>query len=91
MSNLSLVTLGGMLTLGGTIYGDSVSPRQLGLAAFLVICAGVLATKGAIDIVRRRGTARAHSRLSKAFPALVAGSYGGGIGAFLFVLLSSAW
>ncbi|SOB86702.1 hypothetical protein SAMN06297144_1810 [Sphingomonas guangdongensis] len=89
MVSVSFATLGGVLTLGETVFGARLAPWQMGVAALPVALSGLLALQGKTDIMQLfqgleppLNTARVGLRL---VPAL----YGLGVGVFLAFLALS--
>ena len=91
MVSLSMATLGGVQTLGGTVFGARISPLQLGMAALPVAISGMLALQGQTDIMQLCQGVKPPLNSSKVALRLVPAFYGIGVGVFLaFVLLSFA-
>lgn len=89
MVSVSLATLGGILTLAGTVFGARIEPWEMGVAALPVAASGLLALQAKTDIMQLcqglkppRNTARLALRL---VPSL----YGLGLGIFLAMLFLS--
>lgn len=89
MVSVSVATLGGILTLGQAVFGDQISPVQMGMAALPVAISGMLALQGQTDIVQLSHGVKPPMNSSKAALRLVPAFYGAGIGVFLAFLLLS--
>ncbi|MBB5744480.1 hypothetical protein [Brevundimonas variabilis] len=89
MVSLSVATLGGILTLAGTVFGARISPLQMGMAALPVAISGLLALQGQTDIVQLCQGVKPRLNSSRAALRLVPSLYGLGIGIFLAFLLVS--
>jgi hypothetical protein len=89
MASMSVATLGGILTLGGTVFGSRIAPWQMGLAALLVAISGLLALQGKTDVMQLCQGVKPPLNSSRVALRLVPALYGAGIGVFLvFVMLS---
>lgn len=89
MVSVSVATLGGILTLGETVFGERISPLQMGMAALPVAISGILALQGQTDITQVCQGLKPPLDSSKAALRLVPALYGAGIGLFLAFLLLS--
>jgi hypothetical protein len=89
MVSLSVATLGGILTLGGTVFGARLAPWQMLLSAMPVALSGLLALQGKTDIVQLRESLKPLRNTSKLGLKLVPSLYGAGLGLFLGCLLLS--
>jgi hypothetical protein len=90
MTTLSVVTLGGVLTLSGSLFAGDIDRAQLLFSMGLIAAAGVIAFAGQIEMVdwTYRGTPR--PRITARWGrGLVAATYGGGVGAFLSIIDSA--
>ena len=89
MVSLSVATLGGILTLGETVFGARIGSWQMGMAALAVALSGMVALQAQTDITQiGQGVKPPHdtSRWAlRAVPAL----FGVGLGVFLAFLLLS--
>jgi len=84
MTSLSVLTLGGMLTLSGSIFAEMVSSRNLLVAMGLIAAAGVTAFTAQIEMVEWAHRDTAKPRWSARWGrGIVPMLYGGGVGAFL--------
>ena len=84
VTSLSIVTLGGILTLSGSIFENSLDTRRLLMAMTLVAASGVIAFAAQVEMVdwANRGTGKPRL-LARWGRGLVALTYGAGVGAFL--------
>lgn len=89
MVSLSVATLGGILTLGGTVFGARLAPWEMAAAALPVAIAGLLALQGKTDIVQLREGLKPMRNTSRLGLRLVPSFYGAGLGIFLGCLLLS--
>lgn len=89
MVSLSVGTLGGILTLGETVFGARIAPLQMGMAALAVAVSGMLALQGQTDIMQLCQGVKPPLNSSKAALRLVPAFYGMGVGIFLAFLLLS--
>lgn len=89
MVSLSIGTLGGILTLGGTVFGQRIAPWQMGLSALLVALSGLLALQGKTDIIQVCQGMKLLRNSSRVALRLVPQLYGLGIGVFLGFLTIS--
>lgn len=89
MLSISFATLGGVLTLGETVFGTRLAPWQMGLAALPVAISGILALQGKTDIVQVSQGLKPPVDISRASLRLVPSFYGMGVGLFLAFLLIS--
>ncbi len=87
MVSLSVATLGGILTLSGTVFGAQVSPVQMAMAALPVAASGLLALQGQTDVVQVSQGLKPPLNTSRLALRLVPSLYGLGIGIFLAFLL----
>jgi hypothetical protein len=89
MVSVSVATLGGILTLAGTVFGSQLSPLQMGMAALPVAISGMLALQGQTDVVQVSQGLKPPLDSTRAALRLVPSFYGLGIGIFLCFLLPS--
>lgn len=89
MVSLSVATLGGILTLGETVFGGRIGPFQIVIAALPVAISGMLALQGQTDITQVSQGVKPPLDSSKAALRLVPAFYGMGVGVFLAFLLLS--
>ncbi len=86
MTTLTVLTLGGVLTLSSSIFEGQVAREPMLLSIGLIAASGLMAFGGQIELVdwAHRGTARprAAARWGR---GLVAMTFGAGVGAFLSV------
>jgi hypothetical protein len=89
LTSLSVLTLGGVLTISEKVFADQIEVWQMLLASGLVAASGIVALQCQADIVQvSRGKKSPTSWLRyghRLAPAL----FGGGIGAFMAILVSS--
>lgn len=91
MVSVSVATLGGILTLGETVFGARIDPLQMGLAALPVAISGLLALQAKTDIMQLCQGVKPPLNSARIAIRLVPALYGVGIGAFLvFLALSYA-
>jgi len=89
MASVSVATLGGILTLGETVFGARIAPWQMGTAALLVAISGVLALQGKTDVMQLCQGIKPPLNSSRVALRLVPALYGMGLGAFLVFLALS--
>jgi hypothetical protein len=89
MVSVSVATLGGILTLGETVFGARIAPWQMGVAALPVAISGMLALQGQTDIMQLCQGIKPPLNSSRVSLRLVPAAYGMGLGIFLAFLLLS--
>lgn len=89
MTSVSVGTLGGILTLGETVFGARISPWQMAIAALPVAISGLLALQGQTDITQLCQGLKPPLNSSRSALRLVPGLYGMGVGVFLAFLMLS--
>jgi hypothetical protein len=89
MASISVATLGGILTLGGTVFGARIAPWQMGVAALAVAISGLLALQAQTDITQQCQGLKPPLNSSRVALRLVPGLFGLGLGIFLAFLLLS--
>lgn len=89
MVSISVATLGGILTLAGTVFGARITPIQMGLAALPVAISGLLALQAKTDVVQVCQGMKPPVNSSRLSLRLVPSFYGLGIGIFLAFLTLS--
>jgi hypothetical protein len=89
MASVSVATLGGILTLGETVFGARIAPWQMGVSALLVAISGVIALQGKTDIMQLCQGIKPPMNSSRVALRLVPALYGMGLGAFLVFLALS--
>jgi len=89
MVSLSVGTLGGILTLGETVFGARVAPWQTGLAALSIAISGLVALQGKTDITQMCQGIKPPMNSSRAALRVVPALYGLGLGLFLMSLVLS--
>lgn len=89
MVSVSVATLGGILTLGETVFGARLSPLQIAFAASPMALSGLLALQGQTDITQVLQGLKPPLNSSKLALRLVPSLYGLGIGIFLAFLALS--
>lgn len=91
MTSLCLLTLGGILTLSESIYGDRISLTAMFIAAGFVAFAGIIALQCMVDIVHlARGRQHASHWLrwgDRVSPGLL----GAGVGVFLYMIANPSF
>lgn len=89
MASLNVATLGGILTLSGTIFGARIKSVKMAITALPLAISDALALQGMTDVVKlcqRMKPLRNSTRLAL---QLVLASYGLGLGVFLISLTLS--
>lgn len=89
MVSLSVATLGGILTLGETVFGSRIAPLQMGMAALPVAISGMLALQGQTDVMQLCLRIKPPLNSSRLALRLVPSLYGLGVGIFLAFLTIS--
>lgn len=89
MISLSVGTLGGILTLGETVFGARIAPLQMGLAALPIAIAGMLALQGQTDVMQLCLRIKPPLNSSRIALRLVPSLYRLGVGIFLAFLTMS--
>lgn len=89
MVSLSIATLGGILTLGETVFGARIAPWQLVTAALPVALSGLLALQGKTDIMQLCQGIKPPLNSSRLALRIVPALYGLGLGVFLAFLTLS--
>lgn len=89
MVSVSVATLGGILTLGETVFGARLSPGQIIMAALPLALSGMLALQGQTDIAQVLQGLKPPLNSSRAGLKLVPALYGLGVGIFLAFLTLS--
>jgi hypothetical protein len=89
MVSLTVATLGGILTLGGTVFGTRIAPWQMGVAALAVATSGLIALQAQTDIMQLCQGVKPPMNSSRAALRLVPGLFGLGLGLFVASLLLS--
>ncbi|NJC33699.1 hypothetical protein GGR88_001173 [Sphingomonas jejuensis] len=89
MASVSVATLGGILTLGETVFGARLAPWQMGVAALPVAISGLLAIQGKTDIMQLCQGLKPPLNSSRIALRLVPSLYGLGLGMFLAFLALS--
>lgn len=89
MASVGFATLGGILTLGGTVFGTRIVPWQMGLSALLVMISAILALQAKTDIMQACQGIKPPFDSARLAARLVPGLYGMGVGVFLMFLALS--
>lgn len=89
MVSVSLATLGGILTLGGTVFGSRLAPWHMIIAALPVGLSGLLALQAKTDIMQMCQNMKPPLNSSRLALRLVPSLYGLGLGVFLAFLTLS--
>ena len=83
-TSLSILTLGGVLTLSGSVFENALDSRRMLISMALIAASGFIAFAGQSEMVdwahRGVGRPRIMARWGR---GLVALTYGGGVGVFL--------
>ena len=84
MTSLSILTLGGVLTLSGSVFESALEPRRMVISMALIAASGFIAFAAQIEMVdwvhRGVGRPRIMARWGR---GLIALTYGLGVGVFL--------
>ena len=89
MTSVAVGTLGGILTLSETVFGERIAPWQMAVTAALVALSGLIALQAKTDIVQIAQGIKPPADTSKMALRFVPGLYGAGLGIFLgFLTLS---
>ena len=89
MTSVAVGTLGGILTLSGTVFGERIAPWQMGVTAALVALSGIIALQAKTDIVQVAQGIKPPKDTSRMALRFVPALYGAGVGIFLgFLALS---
>lgn len=89
MVSMSLATLGGILTLGGTVFGARLAPWHMIVAALPVALSGLLALQAKTDIMQMCQNLKPPLNSSRLALRVVPSLYGLGLGVFLAFLTLS--
>ena len=89
LTSLSVVTLGGVLTLSEKVFADQIEVWQMMIAAGLVAAGGVVALQCQADIVQVSRGQKAPTAWLRYGHRLAPSLFGGGIGAFMAILGSA--
>lgn len=89
MTSLSVLTLGGVLTLSGSVFAANREPKRLLLSMVMIAASGIIAFLGQVEVVdwanRGGGSQKLLVRRGR---GLVALTYGVGVGSFLSTVQS---
>jgi len=88
LASLSVLTLGGVLTLSESVFADQVDPWMMFLTGGLIAVGGIVALQCQIEIVQLSRGKKSRSNFLRFGHNLAPGLFGGGIGAFLAMLAS---
>lgn len=83
MTNLTLITLGGMITLFGSIFSNASFRDDMLLPVALIAASGVIAFVGQIEMVQWAYRGGEPRRVATWYRWLTPGLFGAGVGAFL--------
>jgi hypothetical protein len=83
LTGLSVVTLGGILSLAGSVYADAVEKEDLLLTAIFISLGGVMALWAQIELVAAARKRRQPRRIVEWCRLLVPGLFGASVGTFL--------
>ena len=86
LTSLSIVTLGGVLTLSEKVFAEQIEVWQMMTASGLVAASGIVALQCQADIVQISRGRKASSIWLRHGHRLAPAFFGGGIGAFLALL-----
>ncbi len=86
LTSLSVLTLGGVLTLSEKVFAEQIETWQMFVAAGLVAAGGIVALQCQADIVQVARGKKAPTSWLRYGHRLAPGLFGGGIGAFLALL-----
>lgn len=83
MTSLSVLTLGGVLTLAGSIFADPEYHRGMFVSAMLTAGAGFTAYVGLIEMVESAQRGKPPRLIARLARGVVPALFGGAVGAFL--------
>ncbi len=86
LASLSVLTLGGVLTLSESVFVDRVEPWMMFLTGGFIAAAGLLALQCQAEIVQLSRGKKPPSNFLRFGHRLAPGLFGGGIGGFLAML-----
>ena len=86
LTSLSVLTLGGVLTLSEKVFADQIDPWQMFVAGGLVAAGGIVALQCQADIVQVSRGKKAPTTWLRFGHRLAPALFGGGIGAFMAIL-----
>ena len=89
LTSLSILTLGGVLTLSEKVFADQIEIWQMMVAAGLVAAGGIVALQCQSDIVQVSRGKKAPTAWLRHGHRLAPAFFGGGIGAFMAILASA--
>lgn len=89
LTSLSVLTLGGVLTLSEKVFADQIEPWQMLVAGGLVAASGIVALQCQADIVQVSRGKKAPTAWLRFGHRLAPALFGGGIGAFLVILVGA--
>ena len=89
LTSLSVLTLGGVLTLSETAFAQDISAAQMLIAGGLIAGGGIIALQCQSDIVQVARGAKTHAPWLNIGHRLAPALFGGGIGAFLAMLVGA--
>ncbi|MGC6401771.1 hypothetical protein ACNI3Q_14465 [Sphingomonas sp. FW199] len=89
MVSVSVATLGGILTLGETVFGARIEPWQMAAGALPVALSGLLALQAKTDITQMCQGIKPQRNSVRLALRVVPGLYGLGLGVFLAFLTLS--
>ena len=89
MVSVSVATLGGILTLSGTVFGARITPVQMAIAALPMAISGVLALQGMTDVMQLCQRIKPLRNSTRVAFRLVPATYGFGLGVFVVFLMLS--
>ena len=89
LTSLSIVTLGGVLTLSEKVFAEQIEVWQMMIASGLVAAGGIVALQCQSDIVQVSRGKKASSAWLRHGHRLAPAFFGGGIGAFLALLATA--
>ena len=83
LTGLSVVTLGGILSLAGSVYSEHVEKEDLLLTAVFISAGGLLALWAQIELVAAARRGKQPRRIVEWCRILVPGLFGASVGTFL--------
>ena len=89
LTSLSIVTLGGVLTLSEKVFAEEIETWQMLGASGLIAASGIVALQCQADIVQVARGKKAPTSILRYGHRLAPALFGGGIGAFLFLLVAA--
>ena len=89
LASLSVVTLGGVLSLSEGIFGQQLDPWVMFASGGMIVLAGIISLQCQSEIVQWSRGKKPPSNMLRFGHRLAPGLFGGGIGVFLAMLAAS--